>query len=468
MGKMNTDLELLIQRNSLLKDESVERCLLGQFVQGYTEDLDEAISLLPEEAFDELFCQRVWRAIKSLRHDSLAIDVMSVYTRMVKQGAKDTAADVAALLNVQRSVAQRLALHLREAYDRRILVRGLTNAIDRCVTNEDLTAALAEARKTIEQIEELQTSTLVQIARPLDALVQAMCDRVDGREEPGIPTGFTIMDERGGLHLSDLTVIAGSTSMGKTSLGLCIIKNIAEQGVPCAVYSLEMSNEQLCGRLLAVESGKYSASDIMYKRLDPFVAIELTNHAMRLRELPIYIDERQVYDLADLTASIRSIVHAHGVKVVLLDYMQIMKVKGIHDDVKAMAEVARELKMLARNLNISVIALSQLSRVAKGDNPVPTMQRLRGSGGIEEAADNIYLIYRAEYYHRDYPGGWARYETHNTALLIRSKGRNIGTAERLLMFNPSTTSYSNWDAAVCDESAAAAAQSKSDAPWFAD
>ena len=190
-----------------------------------------------------------------------------------------------------------------------------------------------------------------------------------------------------------------------------------------------------------------SSSDILYNNLNVEQYTVVHNAYTRIGNLPIYIDMRASHDIDEICASIRALVYVHKVKVVVLDYIQLVDVKRQSDDVKAMDKIARDLKVLAKELGIVVIALSQLSRVKEGSSPVPTMRRLRNSGGIEQAADNIYLIFRAEYYKTQYPGGWSTYPTHNTALLIRAKGRNIGMAERLLEFCPAATAYRNYDAA---------------------
>lgn len=320
--------------------------------------------------------------------------------------------------------------------------------------DKELSSTLEGIRKAIDDATAKEREQYVRIDKPMGELMGEVVKRANGEINQGIMTGFTIVDEKGGFQPTDLVIIAGDTSMGKTSLAMCMIKNIAENGTPCAVYSMEMSSEQLCARLLAVDiddnkpSGAIvpSSSDILYNQLSIEQYEHVHNAYMRIGRIPIYIDTRASHDIDDICSSIRALVYMRGVKVVVLDYIQLVSVKRQSDDVKAMDKIARDLKVLAKELGIVVIALSQLARVKEGSSPIPTIKRLRNSGGIEQAADNIYLIFRAEYYKTQYPGGWASYPTHNTALLIRAKGRNIGTAERLLEFSPAATAYRNYDA----------------------
>lgn len=435
---------------------TIEEKLIGNFIgyQGYC--FVECDALISADDFMSGKCSQLYRSIKRLNDAGTHIDIATVYTDLQEHNIRDISPiELSQLSTCERSEPYKLASYVWEQSRRRQMITTLGQALQDLSRNDkELSSTLEGIRKAIDDATAKEREQYVRLDKPMGELMGEVVKRANGEINQGIMTGFTIVDEKGGFQPTDLVIIAGDTSMGKTSLAMCMIKNIAESGTPCAVYSMEMSSEQLCARLLAVDiddnkpSGAIvpSSSDILYNQLSIEQYEHVHNAYMRIGRIPIYIDTRASHDIDDICSSIRALVYMRGVKVVVLDYIQLVSVKRQSDDVKAMDKIARDLKVLAKELGIVVIALSQLARVKEGSSPIPTIKRLRNSGGIEQAADNIYLIFRAEYYKTQYPGGWASYPTHNTALLIRAKGRNIGTAERLLEFCPAATAYRNYDA----------------------
>lgn len=436
---------------------TIEEQLIGNMIAFVDDNVAECLRILKADDFTSGRCAALYNSVVRLSKQGTRIDIGTVYTDLVEHNVRDVSAvELARLTSCERTDPYRLAVHIAEQSRRRTLMVSLSQAIkDVGAADKPLSGIVEGIRKVIDEAIATEKQHYVCLREPMKELMEAIIKRSNGDVAEGIMTGFTIIDEKGGLQPSDLNIVAGDTSMGKTSLAMCIIKNIAQAGTPCAVYSMEMSCEQLCARLLAVDMDDNkqvgqvlpSSSDILYNNLNVEQYTVVHNAYTRIGNLPIYIDMRASHDIDEICASIRALVYVHKVKVVVLDYIQLVDVKRQSDDVKAMDKIARDLKVLAKELGIVVIALSQLSRVKEGSSPVPTMRRLRNSGGIEQAADNIYLIFRAEYYKTQYPGGWSTYPTHNTALLIRAKGRNIGMAERLLEFSPAATAYRNYDAA---------------------
>lgn len=460
-------MDIFDEKYTKLSNVEVEEALIGFILADvgnrFFKDVRE---LLPSAAcFDDRTCSEIWKAMLKLDDDLRNMDIMSVYVKLQELGSAIVPAMLARLASRANSGSDAVAMakYLRAVAERRNFVQGMQKAVEDALVEDDLTVAMATARKTLQTFEEERATGITAISQPMIELLMAIEDRVNGKEEESIYTDFCMIDEKGGLHPTDLNIIAGATSMGKTSFGLCVLKNVAAKGVPCAVYSLEMSSQQLCARLIAQDGDGVSSSELMYQKLDAPTYSKVITWGQALSTLPIYFDESSVQDLDGLCASIRNIVYQQGVRVVLVDYIQLLKVRNIADDVKAMADAARELKNLAKQLNIVVIALSQLSRPREDRSPVPTLSKLRGSGGIEEAADNVYLIYRPEYYKKDFPGGWSMYSTKDAALLIRAKGRNIGVAERLLKFTPATTKYVDWKEAT---EQAVAERRDTDKPWY--
>jgi len=256
----------------------------------------------------------------------------------------------------------------------------------------------------------------------------------------GSPTGFYEFDKKsGGLQKSDLVIIAGETSQGKTSFALSILNNTVKFGSKIAVYSLEMRKEQLAARLMAMESG-IPANNLLYAPIDDYSFEQLDKTINALSNSTIYFDDRSTSNIDTIINSIRSMVLKYGIDGTIIDYLQILNVnmKGANKE-QQMADVARRLKNLAKELDIWIIAISQLNR--DQNNPVPNLNRLRDSGQIGEAADTIIFVYRPEYYNRSFPTPFDKYETKDMALIDVAKGRNIGVFKFLVEFRKQTTHF---------------------------
>lgn len=256
----------------------------------------------------------------------------------------------------------------------------------------------------------------------------------------GSPTGFQKIDKKtGGLQKSDLIIIAAETSQGKTSLALSILNNTVKHGTKVSVYSLEMKKEQLAARLMSMESG-ISSSQILYSPLDDWQFERLDKSINGLYNSSILFDDRSTSNIDAIINSIRAMVSKYQIDGVVIDYLQILSVnmKGSNKE-QQMADVARRLKNLAKELDIWIIALSQLNRDSQ--NPVPSLNRLRDSGQIAEAADVVIFVYRPEIYLRSFPDPYKDKETEGYALIDVAKGRNIGLLKMLCKFDKETTHF---------------------------
>ena len=256
----------------------------------------------------------------------------------------------------------------------------------------------------------------------------------------GSPTGFQKIDKKtGGLQKSDLIIIAAETSQGKTSLALSILNNTVKHGTKVSVYSLEMKKEQLAARLMSMESG-ISSSQILYSPLDDWQFERLDKSINGLYNSSILFDDRSTSNIDTIINSIRAMVSKYQIDGVVIDYLQILSVnmKGSNKE-QQMADVARRLKNLAKELDIWIIALSQLNRDSQ--NPVPSLNRLRDSGQIAEAADVVIFVYRPEIYLRPFPDPYKDKETEGYALIDVAKGRNIGLLKMLCKFDKETTHF---------------------------
>ena len=257
----------------------------------------------------------------------------------------------------------------------------------------------------------------------------------------GVPTGFEKIDDlTSGLQKSELIIIAGRPSMGKTAFALNIASHAAvEMGLPVAIFSLEMAKEQLAMRMLASEA-KVDSHRLRQGRLGETDWPKLTIAAGRLSDAPIFIDDKPAIMVLEMKAKARRLKAESGLELIVLDYLQLMRGGGNRDSrEQEISEISRSLKALAKELNVPVIALSQLNRkVEDRTNRRPQMADLRESGAIEQDADLIAFIYRDELYNKseDNP-------EKGMAEIIIGKQRNgpIGTVK--LAFLEKYTSFEN-------------------------
>ncbi len=290
----------------------------------------------------------------------------------------------------------------------------------------------------------------------------------------GKTTGFTSINQHiGGLHKSDLMILAGRPAMGKTALATNIAFNTAKayrddmtlgvshddsKGAVVAFFSLEMSADQLAARILA-EQAALSAQDLRQGRLDQEQFNQLARTAQELEELPLYIDDTASLSIGALRTRARRLKRQHGVGLVIVDYLQLLTGsgrgnRGPENRVQEISEITRGLKGLAKELEIPVLALSQLSRAIESrDNKRPLLSDLRESGSIEQDADMVTFVYRAEYYHKqaepdlDTPEHLIWQEEgeklFGMAEFIIGKQRHGPTGIIQLQFNASTTKFSD-------------------------
>ncbi|MBI4497217.1 MAG: replicative DNA helicase [Chloroflexi bacterium] len=290
----------------------------------------------------------------------------------------------------------------------------------------------------------------VHIRQVIDAyLEQASATKTDADLEalPRIPTGYPALDALlGGLHRSDLVIVAARPGVGKTSLALGFAHHAAtRQRARAAVFSLEMSKEQLVERLLAAESGVDSMR-LRLGRQNPAEERRILDAAGKLSDAEIYIDDSPFMNVVELRSKARRLHTDRPLDLIVVDYLQLLQGSGYGDNrVAQMSEISRSLKALARELNVPLVALSQLSRAVETRSPhIPMLADLRESGSIEQDADVVMFIYREDMYYTEeewnkrfptqtYPKGIAK--------VIVAKHRNGPTGERALLFRESVAKF---------------------------
>jgi replicative DNA helicase len=261
----------------------------------------------------------------------------------------------------------------------------------------------------------------------------------------GLPTGFRALDNiLAGLQKSDLVILAARPSLGKTSLALNIAQHAAvKEGVPVGIFSLEMSKEQLIDRLIAGESG-IDAWRLRTGTLEDADFPKINNAMARLSEAPIYIDDSASANVMEMRTKARRLQSEHDLGLIVVDYLQLMTGRSqgsAENRVQEVSEISRSLKGLARELNVPVLALSQLSRGVEMRNPqIPQLSDLRESGSIEQDADVVMFIYREDYYNRDT-------ERLGIADILIRKHRNGPVGQIELLWHPEQLVFRNLDRA---------------------
>ncbi|MEX0777194.1 MAG: replicative DNA helicase [Phycisphaeraceae bacterium] len=327
----------------------------------------------------------------------------------------------------------------------RRLIDAAGNILHEAYTSaEPIGSLLDSAERTIFEIAE---SKGVSDAEHLNDLLQELYKQLEaqeGRHLTGLDTGFYDLNEMlSGLQNGEMIVIAGRPSMGKTAVAVNIAEHIgAVARQPVALFSLEMSKQQLAQRLLCSRSG-VDAQKVRRNMLSPDDFHRLQVTVGELAEAPIYIDDTPGMSVLTLRAKSRRLVAQHGIKVIFVDYLQLMSQPGSESRQQEVSEMSRGIKGLARELNVPVVCLSQLNRGPEArEGHKPRMSDLRESGSIEQDADVVMMIHREEYYHDE---EWKQSNPDKVckAELIISKQRNgpVGTVE--LQFDPGTTRFHN-------------------------
>lgn len=415
-----------------------EKVVLGTLLSD-SNILNDVRDILPVDSFYITKHKEIYQAILNVADKGEHPDIITVFNECQKQKYDISAFEVAQLSSNYTPFIQDHVGILIEKFQRRKFfeIGSLLQSNSYSEVN-DINQVLDDVKSRLDNI---FTSNKDCVYTIKDA-VQSVYDNIDknmrGKAElTGSPTGFSLFDKRsGGLQTSDLIIIAADSSQGKTSLAIKLAMNC---GCPVAFYSMEMKKEQVAARMISIESGVPS-NEILYSKLASGQIQLVDKGVARVIDKPIYFDDRSTSNIETILSSIRMMKIKYNIKGVIVDYLQILNVnmKGSNKE-QQMGDVARRLKNIAKDLDIWVIALSQLSRDRQ--NPAPSLSRLRDSGQIAEAADMVILIYRPEIYGEKYPEEFENKSTKDTAMIDVAKGRNIGLLKFLVGFDAKTTNF---------------------------
>ena len=377
--------------------------------------MDEILSIVRADDFYRSAHRIVFDAISTLSSDNEPVDVVTVSEWLDNADQLQGAGGLAYLVSLVQNTPNtgNVAAYAKIVRERAILRRLITAAnkiVDRAFRPEGMEpgAVLDEAERLVFDIAQQDIQRRGGFT-PIKGLLKETLDQVEklyASKNPvtGTPTGFTDLDEMtAGLQASDLVIVAGRPSMGKTALAMNFIEHAAiDQNIPVAFFSMEMPGTQLAMRLLASLS-RVNAQRLRTGKLHDDDWPRLTSTMTMLSELPIYIDDTPALSPLEIRTRARRLYREHGLGMIVIDYLQLMQAsEGTENRATEISAITRSLKILAKELNVPVVALSQLNRSLESrPNKRPVMSDLRESGAIEQDADVIFFIYRDEVYNED-------------------------------------------------------------------
>ncbi len=444
-----------------------EQSIIGSVLLS-NEIFDEINLIIKSKYFYDPMHQKIFNAIEKLIYGGLLANPITLKNYFEKE--KDEISIPDYLIKITKfSTSSRQAFeYSRLVYDlyvKRELIKISENIIDTAKTNnleDDGQTIIQTFEKSLFDLAEKGSfsSSLVKFDDAMKMTIEMASSAYKNEEGiVGVPTGLRDLDDRlGGLHKSDLLIIAGRPSMGKTALATNIAFNAAKKiqednkKSTVAFFSLEMSSEQLSTRILA-EQAKIKSNDIRRGRISEEQFDKFIETSKNISELPLYIDETPAITIAALSNRARRIKRLYGLDLVVVDYIQLMRANYSKDGrVQEISEITQGLKALAKELSVPVLALSQLSRaVEQRDDKKPQLSDLRESGSIEQDADVVMFVFRDAYYlERKEPqpntvehAEWQSKmnDVANRAEIIIGKQRHGPTGNVFLEFEPMFTRF---------------------------
>ncbi len=374
--------------------------------------INQVIDILSPESFYKEEHRLIFKAVKNLFGASQPVDILTVANELRQKGELESIGGEYFLIQLSQKVSSsaHCEFHARiivQKHIQREMIRVAGSIMNMAF---DETTDVFDLLDTAEQeLFEVANGNIVKNYESAKDLVKAAIERIEdiSKQEglSGVPSGFTMVDRvTSGWQPSDLVILAARPGMGKTAFVLSMARNMAiDHNRAVAVFSLEMSSVQLITRLISGETG-LDSEKLRKGTLDDHEWQQLLTKVKNLEKAPLYIDDTPALSVFDMRAKCRRLVAQHGVRLIIIDYLQLMTVggqgKGQGNREQEISTISRSLKSIAKELNVPVIALSQLSRAVetRGGNKRPLLSDLRESGAIEQDADIVSFIYRPEYY----------------------------------------------------------------------
>ena len=418
--------------------------------------------ILTPESFYDPRNQRVYSSISKLHVAQHPVDILTVVEQLRTDGTFDEVGGVAYLSSLTQNIvsSSHIEYHARVIAQKstaRELISYSANVQNKAFDpTQDIDELMQEAEGSLFKLSQKKLKKDYQqidsvITEAYEMLHKA-AERTDGMS--GIASGFHALDRMtSGWQNSDLVILAARPAMGKTAFALSMAKNIAvDQNIPVALFSLEMSNVQLINRVI-VNTCEIKGEKIKSGQLEDYEWAQLDNKIKDLIGKPMFVDDTPSLSVFELRTKARRLVKEHGVKLIMIDYLQLMNASGMSfgSRQEEVSTISRSLKGLAKELNIPILALSQLNRGVEnrpgGENTLdskrPQLSDLRESGAIEQDADMVIFIHRPEYYHlyKDENGN----DLRGKAVIIIAKHRNGAVGDVLLTFKGQYARFENPD-----------------------
>jgi len=412
--------------------------------------LVDVLDILRADDFYRSAHQTIFSAVIDLFSKNEPIDLITLSNILRKQKKLDEIGGATYLAKLVDTVplavnAQHYAKIVHEKAYLRRLIEKANEITKRCFEDsEDVDEVIDFAERSIFEI---SGDKIGPSFHSISQIIEKSIDTLEKRQRnksliTGVPTGFKKLDtDTSGLQKSDLIIIAARPGMGKTAFALNIARNAAiESNIPVSVFSLEMSKEQLAMRLLSSEA-KVNSTRIRGGFLNQDDWHQINNAAGRLYEAPIYIDDSPSLTALELRAKARRMKMEKDIGIIIIDYLQLMKIRGMAErrDLE-ISEISRSLKALAKELDIPVVALSQLNRkLEERSDKRPQLSDLRESGALEQDSDVVMFIYRDDEYNKDESN-----PKKGTAEILLKKQRNGPTGMSTLTFLADCTCFENY------------------------
>lgn len=422
----------------------IEEIVIGTILT-YPESINDIIGIIEPEVFYKQAHQSIYTSCVNIFKKIGKVDLWTVTDDLRNNNNLDSVGGIIGLTQLTTRIAssemiEHYCLIVKQKYIQREYIRIACELQNKAFDDSYDVAELSE----YAEMELLKISGSIHKKEPtlLGKLVDGVItviEKIINREISltGLPSGFTAMDRvTGGFKTKELIIVAGRPGMGKTAMALQLAKNIAEFNNSVAFFSLEMSDESLARRYLSNVSGK-SNVELLTGRCE---VSDLLKKSEQLLKLGIYIDDTSAITIIELRAKVRKLIMQRGVKVVIVDYLQLMKGEGQSRE-QEVSSVSRGLKSIAKDLDIVVIALSQINRESESrKDKKPQLSDLRESGAIEQDADMVFMLYRPSYYDlKTIESNGKSVDTEGLLIVNIAKNRNGATGEFNLKTNVSVT-----------------------------
>jgi replicative DNA helicase len=427
-----------------------EQCLLASMMLE-KDIIGQSVGLIDRESFYQADHQIIFDVLLKLYELNKPVDVIILRDELMKRGLYEEVGGKEYLTTLLSSVPSSAhGMHYAQIVREKALLRQLISASndvlrDAYAPQEKAELVLDRAEKRIFDIAQKKVGNQ---STSIGEIAMQVYDMLEEKSHSGTETGFFELDDMlNGMQNGEMIIVAARPSMGKTAFAMNVIEHVsANMHLPSAVFSLEMSKQQLAQRLMCsranIDSQKVRKSALSANEFQQLAAV-----VMQLSKAPIWVDDSPGLTILELRAKARRLKMQHDIKLIMIDYMQLMDNPGPESRQQQISEISRGIKAVARELNIPVVALSQLNRQTEGrEGHRPRMSDLRESGSIEQDADVVMLLHREDYYRQNEPD----FIPENIAEVIVAKQRNGPTGTVKLTFDNRTTTFRNLAAAQID------------------